>query len=219
MKVTSKARTVLNILLCIYGITSIILFCFGFSPKYPDITHTVVSVCIVVLWMVMFVLSNNIDVLTIVSFLMTVNIWPFPHLTKLIPIVLFLLLFVGARGYKNKKIISVLLAVVVLISGVMIFLGEYLGNHLSDEKYKYYVSEDGENEIEIYSCYIDGLNAYRYAISYKKGFSIDLGVRELTKFVPYFKHDLQYKDNQDSSFRWIDNDTFEFAGEQYDIIM
>lgn len=218
MKTVSKVGTALNLLLCAYGITSIILFCFGFSPKYPDMSHTVVSVCIVVLWMVMFVLSKKIDMLTLASFLVTIYIWPFPYLLKLIPLVLFFLLFVGLRGYNYKKIISVLMVVVVLITCVMIFLGEYLGNHLSDEKYKYYVSEDGKNEIEVYSCYIDGLNVYRYDISCKKGFSIDFGVRELTRFVPYFKYDLQYKENQNSSFKWIDNDSFEFAGKQYDII-
>jgi len=217
MKTVLKVGTTLNIFLCIYGVTSILLFCFGFSPKRPDTTHIVVSVCIVVIWMVILVMSKKIDMLTLASFLMTINIWPFPYLLKLIPPVLFFLLFVGLRGYNYKKMISILLVVVIMISLVVIFLGECLGNHLSDEKYIYYVSEDSKNEIEVYSCYIDGLNAYRYAISYKKGFSIDLGAREFTRFVPYFKYDLQYKDNQDSSFRWIDNDTFEFAGEQYEV--
>ncbi len=223
MKAVKKLFDVLNVALCIYGLLIVILHFFEYWEMPTDTLHMTVSILTVIFWMVQFALPKEINVFTSISFWIILNIWPFAKLWKLIPLIMIFLVLAVRKGNKIRELLNAIwdvcvvsLILAILTSGVFLF-GKYLTNHILEEDTSYYFSEDGENTIQIYSSYIDGTKMYRYLISYNKGCSLDLGLREYKRFVNNFEFDLQYTEDKGSSFKWIDNDTFEFAGIQYDI--
>jgi len=223
MITVKKLFGVFNVVLCIYGLLTIILHFLGYQPMPADAQHITVSIIVVIIWILQFVTDKEINVFTSVSFLIILCIWPFSKLLKLIPFVILFAVVALRNGRKFKDTLNALwdvcvitLIIAILASGPYL-IGTRLTNHIANEDTSYYLSDDGRNKIEIYSCCIDETDTYRYLLSYSKGVTLDLKIREFKRFVPISKYDLQLKKDAKESFKWIDSDTFEFAGEQYEI--
>ena len=198
----------------------VLLLC-GYNSADDNIIRMIFRTILVCIWFVLFMFSSKTNLLSIGAFLATLYLLPFSGMWNLIPMTLFIVLICKKKVLYKYHIISIIVFIVGLISLfsglIMQEVGSYLTNHIHEISTECYQSKDKSNEVKIYSYYIDGIAPYAYTLYKREGMVIELGVHRYKKFVELYDDRLLYEEDKSATAKWIDNDTFEFADEQYNI--